>query len=386
MKTLDQVFEQTIRKARTPKGGIVPLFKVFMPSTIQKPLVTTLFSGYIGQGPKVEIFEQKLGRLIKNPYVVTVNTGTSGLHLAYHLCIDKSEAEIITTPMTCAATNIPILNTKQAKIVWADINPKTGLIDPHDIKRKITKRTRAIVMVHWGGNPAEIDEINKLAREYKIKTIEDAAHGFGTRYQGKMLGEKTSDFVIYSFQAIKNINTVDGGVLVCKSKTDYQRAKLLRWYGIDRESKQVGDFRCEKDIVEAGYKFHMNDVSATIGLEMLPYLPLVIGRHRENSLYYQNHLKCESVLESKQARSSCWLHTVLLPKRKRDAFIEYMLENKIQVSKVHVRNDIHSVFKKFRVSLPGVDEFNNRHCCLPVGWWVSRAELKKITKLVNQFL
>lgn len=384
MSYYQKIFNETVKQAKTPPGKQIALFKVFMPKTVKDPLIKTLFSGYIGQGKKVDEFEKKLGARIGNNKVITVNSGTSALHLAYHISINRPGDEIITTPMTCAATNIPIINTKGGKIVWADINPKTGSIDPADVEQKITKRTCAIVMVHWGGNPCDINQLNKIARRYKLITIEDAAHSLGSTYKNKPLGNNTSDFVAYSFQAIKHITTGDGGALFCRKKKDYNRAKLLRWYGIDRE-KKTKDFRCEIDIQEAGYKFHMNDVAATIGIEMLKYLDLIVEKHRENAQYYNEHLKVEYVQENPDGKSSYWLYTILLPKKKRDKFINYMLKNGVQVSKVHVRNDMHTAFKQYKTSLPGVAEFNARHCCIPVGWWITEKEREKIVKLINKF-
>ena len=261
----------------------IPLFKVHFPETVKEDLWNTFTSGYIGQGPKVEEFEKQLGSFFKNKNVLTLNSGTSGLQLALRLSNVTWGDEVISTPMTCTATNMPIL-AAGAKIVWADIDPKTGNIDPNDIEKKITAKTKAIMMVHWGGNPCDIEAIHKLAKDKNIKVIEDAAHAFGAHYQGKKIGSH-SDFVVFSLQAIKHITTVDGGLLLCKSSEDYERGKLLRWYGIDREDNRK-DFRCEKDIKEWGYKFHMNDVCATIGLEQLKYVESIIEKQRKNAQFY----------------------------------------------------------------------------------------------------
>ncbi len=363
---------------------LIPLFKVFMPKSIKKPLLNTLFSGYIGQGPKVEEFEKKWGDWIGNPYVLSLNSGTSALHLALHMVLDKPGDEVITTPMTCAATNTAIVNTKNARIVWADTDPITGLIDPADIRRKITRKTKAIIMVHLGGNTPDISKINHIAKKFNIKTIEDAAHGIGTKYQGKRLGNKTSDFVMYSFQAIKHINTIDGGALVCKLKKDYQRGKLLRWYGIDREIKSE-DLRCEEDVKEAGYKFHMNDVCATIGIEMMKYIDNIIAKHRENAEYYNRHLKVNFVRQNQGCDSSYWLYTIHIKNGKRDDFMHYMIKNGVMASKVHARNDTHSMFKAYKTKLPGLDRFYSTMCNIPVGWWLTKKDKDYIVNLINKY-
>ena len=233
------------------------LFKVHMPKSVDKPLLEVLHSGFIGQGKKVDEFEEKLGQYFGNKKVLTLNSGTSGLHLALRLANVGHGDEVITTAMTCTATNMPIL-AAGAKIVWADVNPITGLIDPQAIEEKITSKTKAIMMVHFGGIPCDIDAINAIAKKYNLKTIEDGAHAIGAEYKGSKIGNH-SDFIMFSLQAIKHFTTVDGGLLLCKDQSDYERGKLLRWYGIDRDEKRK-EFRCEEDIIEYGYKYHMNDI------------------------------------------------------------------------------------------------------------------------------
>ena len=364
----------------------IPLLKVFMPKTVFKPLIKTLTSGYIGEGPKVKEFEKKFGSWLGVKNVLMLNSATSALHLAYHICIANPGDEIISTPMTSLPTNAPIVNIKGAKVVWADIDPITGSIKPEDIEKKITKKTKAIVMVHWGGNPCEINKINRIARKYNIKTIEDAAHSIGSLFKGRHLGNNTSDFVICSFQAIKHITTVDGGALICKNKKNYQRAKLLRWYGIDREAKSLSnDLRCEQNVAEAGYKFHMNDVSATIGIEMMKYVDRIVKSHRENAKYYNENLKTKFIPESINGKSAYWLYTIHIDNNRRDEFMRYMKENGVLVSKVHARNDWHSAFKTSQIKLPGVDQFYSTECCIPVGWWLTKKNLTKIVNLINNF-
>jgi len=364
----------------------IPLLKVFMPKTVIRPLIKTLTSEYIGEGPKVKEFENKFGSWLGTKNILMLNSATSALHLAYHMCIVNPGDEIISTPMTSLPTNAPIINTKGAKVVWADIDPITGLINPKDIEKKITKKTKAIVMVHWGGNPCEIDRINRIAQKYNIKTIEDAAHSIGSLYKGRHLGNNTSDFVVYSFQAIKHITTVDGGALICRNAKDHYRARLLRWYGIDRDKEsKSGDLRCEQDVAEVGYKFHMNDVSATIGIEMIKYVDTIVKSHRRNAKYYNENLKIKFIPESIHSKSAYWLYTVHISNNRRDEFMNYMKKNGVMTSKVHARNDWHSAFKDSQTKLPGVDQFYSTECCIPVGWWLTKKDLIKIVNLINDF-
>lgn len=373
----------------------IPLFKVFIASEVDTPLLEVLHSGYIGEGEKVIEFEKNLQNYFENPYVTTVNNGTAGLHLAYHMALNQNspksyynnnENEIITTPITCTATNTPIINNG-AKVVWADVDPVTGSIDPNDIERKITSKTKAISMVHWGGNPCDIDRINSIAKKYDIKTIEDGAHSMGMIYKGKKFGSH-SDYSVISLQAIKHITSIDGGILMMKSKVDYERSKLLRWYGIDRTIRQNVDLRCELDIVETGYKFHMNDVCATVGNVNFKHVEEILSKHRDNAQFYyeafKDYDKITCVPENPDGQSSFWLFTIHV--HNRDELMVKLGECGIMSSKVHARNDTHTMFKEFYDNnLPGVNSFNATHLCIPVGWWVTKSDREYIAENVIKF-
>jgi len=358
---------------------MIPLFKVHMPGSVLEPLKEVLLSGYIGQGPKVEEFERQLAKWVGNPNCLTLNSGTSALHLAMRLAGVERGTEVIASPMTCNASNEPILE-RGADIVWADINPWDGNIDPLDVERKITPKTKAILAVHWGGYPCDLDVLGRIAKKYGVALIEDAAHAFGATYKGRPVGTHSS-FACFSFQAIKVLTTVDGGLLVCPSVDDYRRGKLLRWYGIDRETPKK-DMRVEEDIKEYGYKFHMNDVNAVIGLEQLKYVENLLYRQRGNAAFYnerfQDLRRVKRLVYQSDRLSSCWLYTIRVDDR--ESFQDWMRARDIMVSQVHVRNDVHTAFKTFRKVLPGVDEFAIRQVSIPVGWWVTDEDREKIAK------
>lgn len=356
---------------------MITLFKVHMPSSVMGPLEKVLMSGYIGQGARVDEFERALVPWVGNPNSLTVNSGTSALHLAMRLAGVERGTEVISSPMTCSATNEPILE-RGGDIVWSDIDPWTGNIDPRDVERKITPKTKAIVAVHWGGYPCEIDELLRISRKYGVALIEDAAHAFGATYRGRPVGS-LSGFVCFSFQAIKLLTTVDGGLLVCPTTDYYRRGKLLRWFGIDRETPRV-DLRCENDIVEYGYKFHLSDVSATIGLEQLKYTKELLEKTRANAAYFDTIVpgmkRVKRLRYENDRLSSYWLYTVRV--NDREGFQEFMKKQDIQVSQVHVRNDVHTAFRQYRRNLPGVDEFTREQVSIPVGWWLTEEDQKRV--------
>jgi dTDP-4-amino-4,6-dideoxygalactose transaminase len=355
-----------------------------MPPEVDAPLLATLHSGYITQGSKVEEFEQKFGEYINNPYVVSVNSCTSALTLAMRLAGVGFDDEVITTPMTCSATNLPILSLG-ARPVFADVDPITGLIDPKSVKRLVTSATKAIVCCDWGGTPCDLDELQKLAEYYDIKLIEDAAHAIGAEYKGRKVGS-IADFTCFSLQAIKHITTGDGGILACRKEDDYNQAKLLRWFGINRDSN-AKDTRINEDIEDWGYKFHMNDVNATIGIEQMNHVKHIVGAHRANALFYNRSMPPE-IKTPPTNDGSYWLYTLVFPNKVvRDKFKEFMADNDVPVSQVHKRNDDYSVFKEFKKRpLEGVTAFSNTMACIPVHWALTAEDLTKIVKLCNNFI
>ena len=365
-------------------GLAIPLFKVHMSESVLVPLAATILSGYIGQGPRVDEFEKALAPWFGNQNVLALNSGTSALQLALRLANVGFGDEVVSTPMTCTATNVPIM-AMGAKIVWADIDPETGNIDPLDVERKITSKTKAIMVVHWGGYPCELVELNRIGKKYGVKVIEDASHAFGASYKGHPMGSH-SDFICFSFQAIKHLTTGDGGALVCRESEAYKRGKLLRWYGIDREAERK-DFRCEEDVKEWGYKFHMNDITATIGLHQLKSIADVLRRHRENAAFYRERLGRLNGLRllnyQRDRVGSYWLFTIRVPDRRR--FMEAMQKSGIVVSQVHSRNDLHTMFSEFRGNLPQLDQFAAEQVSIPVGWWLSEEQRSYVADTIVNF-
>jgi len=362
--------ENSVTELLSGGGNAIPLFKVHMSSSVMEPLKETLMSGYIGQGPKTETFERLLGLWFDNEKVVALNSGTAAIHIALRLAGVSYGDEVISTPMTCSATNEPVL-AMGAKVVWADIDPWTGNIDPEDVKRKITKKTKAIICMDWGGYPCELADLSAIATEHGIKLIEDACQAFDSRYHDKRIG-CLADYTCFSFQAIKFLTTGDGGALACLSDEDYQKAKLLRWFGIDRDAKGY-DLRCEADISEYGYKYQMNDIAATIGIENLKDTGNLIWQTRHNASAYNDMFGTLDTVKllryTDDRRSNYWLYTMRVDNRA--GFVEHMKNAGITVSKVHSRNDLHTIFADSRCDLPGVDEFDSKQISIPVGWWIN---------------
>lgn len=360
---------------------MIPLFRVFMADTAASEVTNVLNSGYIGQGPKVEEFEKQLKaylHALEAP--LTVNSGTSALDLAYHMVGVKNDVDVISTAQTCTATNGP-LALRGANIIWADVNPLTGLIDPTDVARKLTNKTIAIVAVDWGGQPADYAAL----RKFGIPVIEDAAHAFGATINGVPIAQSGGDYVMWSFQAIKHLTTGDGGALL-PPVNEIERGRLLRWFGLDRTSGE--SFRCAQTIQELGYKYQMNDIAAAIGIENLKQMDWVLAQHRSNAKQYSEsfmHLRHIYAPEYTED-SSWWLYTIVMPTSdSRDRFTLYMMDKDIAVSPVHDRNDKHPPLMFGKPKLPGLDHFSSRQIAIPVGWWLSESDKAKIIDAVAKF-
>jgi len=369
---------------------MIPLFKVFMSDKVDKPLLETLYSGYIGQGPKVEEFEAVLKNYFGQKYLITTNSGTSALHLALDMLPSAfGNDTVLASPLTCFASNAPIIKNR-FNLKWVDIDPKTLNMDLDDMARKVDKDVRAVVLPYWGGCPVNPIRLNTILKDlkdkfgFKIVIIEDAAHAFGAEWGDQKVGT-FGHFTMFSFQAIKHLTTVDGGLLICPNKNTYKRAKLLRWYGMDRETDKE-DFRCEADVEEAGFKFHMNDISATIGLINFKHINWILEVHRSNAAFYNQELKNVNGIKlleySPYAKSSYWLYTLLVDKR--TDFMKKMESDGIQVSRVHERNDKYSCAFYYRTMLPNLERVIKHIICIPVGWWVTDEDREYIVKKIKE--
>ncbi len=360
---------------------MIPLIKPYIPppDILMPRIKNILYSGYIAEGEATLEFEARLSELIGNPYCLTMNSGTATLHIALVLAGVKEGDEVISTPLTAEPTNTTIALTG-AKVVFADVDIDTGLISPDSIAANISERTKAIMVVHYAGMVCDMHKINALSKKYNIPVIEDAAHAFMSRFNGQYIGNN-SPYTCFSFQAIKHLTTVDGGLLCLKNDEEYHRARTLRWFGLD---KQVP--RSENNITEAGFKYHMNNVNATIGLVQLECLEENIGRYIENGKYYDEALKDTQgvtlIPYYKNTEPSYWLYTMKVERR--DDFIEMLNKNGVAASPLHLRNDRHSVFKAQPGKTPALDEFYESFIHIPCGWWVMDSDREKIVELIKK--
>lgn len=355
----------------------IPLFKPYVSYRAIFYCVRTLLGTQLAEGKMVKTFEKEFGEKFNKQNVVAVNSGTSALELAYDLAGIGPGDEIITPVLTCTATNLPLVRRK-AKIVFADTDYDLN-INVEDVKRKITKKTKAIVFVHFGGNNRGLKELKKISQERGIILIEDAAQAIGSDYWG------VADFTCVSLQAIKLLTSGDGGILICRSKRDAEVAKRLRWFGIDRDKKQQG---IDVDVKEAGYKYHMSDITASIGLGNLRSIDKVIKHQKELMGIYKSYgLKANIWLTGGLTDYSlgktqtltathfgCFLKTT-------DEYKKHFSERGIQVGDHHYRNDKYTVFGGRVKNCPVMEEIEGKYFFVPQHYGVTKRMAHKIGRI-----
>lgn len=351
---------------------MINLFQPYVPNEAIEQVSKVLRSPCITQGSKVNLFEFEFASLFKVSNPVSVNSGTSALEIAYDLIGLKKSDEVITTPLTCAATNIPLLHRK-VKIVWADIKPDTLCIDPVDVRSKITDKTKAIVQVHLGGVGADVGKVH-------IPVVSDACQA---------LGIFTGDYTCCSFQAIKHITTADGGMLVVKNIEEYHKAKLMRWFGIDRERPIANEWQSYRtrmmnfDIEVLGSKKHMNDVDAAMGIAGLAeYNNILYSRRKLFNLYKKLLEGVPGIRLVDGLVNTYWLCTLLVDSR--DDFAKMLFEAGVETNLVNVRNDVYKIFGGKKSDLPVLNKLESMYICLPIGMHVTEENVEYICEKIRK--
>lgn len=331
---------------------MIPVFKPSYGKEEIESVSEVLRSGWIGLGPKTKEFEERFAAFLRISFAVAVNSATAALHISLKVA-GVEGSEVITTPMTFVSTNHAILYNGGIP-VFADIEPDTLNIDAEDVKRKITEMTRAIVVVHYGGHACEMDQILTIAKANRLKVIEDVAHACGGKFRGQMLGS-LGDFGCFSFHAVKNLATGDGGMITTNDEEADTRLRKLRWVGI---SKSTWD-RSEKkgyswgyNIEELGFKYHMNDITAALGLVQLAKLGQTNSRRRYLAERYTHLLSdiewIEKPVEKDYTRSA-WHNYVIKVANPaaRDSLMEHLKAHGISTGMHYIPNHLYQMYRPY---------------------------------------
>jgi perosamine synthetase len=349
------------------------LFKVYTPDfPVGRELENILRSGQLTSGHHVRIFENQLKEYLGNPYIMVTGSNTYASLIALALCNVQNGDEVIASAMACLASNQPVLNFG-GKLVWADIDPRTGTLNPDEVRKKITPKTKAILHYHWGGYPGYIDEINAIGVEYGIPIIDDAIESFGAEYKSNKLGNTGTPITTFSFQTVRLPNSVDGGAIAFADEATYLKALRMRDFGIDRTTfrDSLSEITATSDISNLGYNAIMNELNAFLGSKVMEQTPALIAQQRINAQKWDSYCAergYQSLNRPGEILPNYWIYSFLTPHQEQDLIA--IRESGYYASKVHIRNDYYSCFGKFDENLAGVKTFAQQQLSVPSGWWV----------------
>ena len=313
-------------------------------------VVDVLRSDYLTTGPKIAEFEKMVADYVGAKYAVAISNGTSALHAACFAAGIQAGDEVITTPLTFAASSNCVLYCGGTP-VFADVDPKTYNIDPEDIRRKITDKTKAIIAVHLAGQPCDMDEIHKIAKEHDLLVIEDGAHALGSVYKGKKIGT-LSDMTTFSFHPVKPITTGEGGMIVTDNKEFYQKMMLFRSHGITRDENLMtrNDGPWFYQQLDLGYNYRITDIQCALGCSQMKKLDRFLARRKEIVAHYNEAFAdCENIVTPYQlpeTESGWHLYIVQVKNCDRRKVFETLREQGIAVNVHYIPVYMHSYYQE----------------------------------------
>jgi perosamine synthetase len=343
-------------------------------------------SRWLGLGPVVKEFEGKVKELIGARNVIAVNTGTSAIHIALEAFGVGKGDEVIAPSLTYVATIQAILQAG-AVPVFCDIDENTLNTDVEDVKKKITSRTKAVLPVHYGGLPCDMDALTALCAERKLLLIEDAAHAFGSKYKGTFIG-KFGDATCFSFDPIKNITCGEGGA-VCTENDDV--AELIRTkiiLGVEKETwrryrEQRGWFY---EVTTPGYRYHMSNINAAIGLCQLKKLEKFMEKKRHYVRKYDEALEGVDgirLLTRDYQQTAPFFYVIRV--KNRDAFTDFLKNKGIDVGVHYIPNHLQPLFSKYSLSLPATDTVWKEIVTLPLYYDMTDEIFDTVVARVKEF-
>lgn len=352
---------------------MVPIYKPYMPENLIGGVNEILYSGQLGFGEFGKQFEQQLEVFIGCEYLLSISSYNTAMQIVLATLGLKSGDEIIASPVSCLASNQPFA-INGLKIIWADIDPKKGTMCPEDVSAKITKNTKAIFHNHFCGYLGNIDAINAIGLEFGIPIIDDGIEAFGSEYKGNKLGNVGSDITIFSFQTVRLPNTIDGGAIVFKDQHLYEKAKLIRDYGIERSKFRTsdGEINPDCDITLPGFGGLMSELNSFIGTKQMVDIEHLLSLQRRNAEVWKNKFEAESdinpLVVHEEVNPNYWVFG-LLCENKRQTINAFKAKG-FYATGVHINNNIYTIFNN-QSSLKGVNEFMQNYVAIPSGWWVN---------------
>ncbi len=365
----------------------IPLFGVVKLPEMEAAALEVLRSGRIANGDYVARFEEGIGQIIGRPNVVSTVDMTSAIFLALYMAGVGEGDEVLTTSFACMSTNSAIAQCG-AVPVWVDVQPQSVEIDLEDLISKISTKTKAVILYHVAGYPGPAKEVAALCQERGLALIEDCDNALYASREGVPVGSH-GDFAVYSFYPTRQINTTEGGALVCRSPDMAARARKLRRFGIDAATfrNASGEINPSSDIPEIGWAFTMNNLCAALGCAQLPTAAYRVTKTRENvAKLVQKFARFRGVQPlsvSPEAQPAYWVLLLLVDNR--DDVLAHMRQQGVMVSCVHQRNDLYTGFRVGALcNLPNTQHIQDHLLAIPCGWWLMDEDLRSIaTALQN---
>ena len=348
-------------------------------------VVEVLKSPYLTCGPKVKEFEQAICDYTGAKYCVAVNSATSGLHIAMLAAGVKEGYEVITSPMTFLAS-ANCARYCGATVKFADIEKDTANIDPNEIKKQITSKTKAIVPVHFAGQSCNMEEISKIAKENNLFIIEDAAHAIGSDYKDTKVGScEYSDMTVFSFHPVKTITTAEGGAVVTNNEELYKKLCAFRSHGMNKDGEMVNDWRYE--MRELGYNYRMTDIQAALGISQLKRLDKFKKRRREIVDYYNKNLDIKHLIEKDFSNACFHLYPILVEDREKFYFDAKKVGLGLQVHYIPVHTQPYYQEQGYKWGdYPNAEEYYKHCISLPLYPELTDEDLKEIVKRIKEIL
>jgi len=361
----------------------ISVFSPNIPESVVDAAAKALRSKWVNVGQETTLFEKAFAEKFGIKHAIALNSCTSALRLAYAIAGVGPNDEVVSPAFTMIATNTAILE-QFASPIFADVEYETANIDPADVERRITKKTKAIVCVHNLGYPCNLEELREIAHAHNLPLVEDCAHAIGAIYRGEIIGFN-SDFACYSFAPVKHITTGDGGMLATNNDEFFDAANRRSWFGMDREKRDSQTGYYAHDITEVGYKMRMNSFLAAIGREQLQYIDKILAKRREKARIYDKELqdaKGVALMEYQTDRQSSY-HLYPIHVERREKFVAAMAAKGVELYVQNFRNDQFTIFGKQRKDLPNTDRIDKDFICLPIHEDLTPDDLQYIISAVK---
>lgn len=375
------------------KQKTIPYGRQWIDQKDIQEVARVLRSDWLTQGPKVAEFERAIADYCKVKYAVAFSSGTAALHAAYFVLGIKKGDEVITAPLTFVATANAVVYCG-AMPVFADVLPDTLNIDPKEIAKKITPRTKAIAIVDFAGQPCDFSVIEKIAKKHNLFLVEDASHALGSQYKGRKVGS-LADLTVLSFHPVKTITAGEGGAVLCNKKEFYEKLKTFRHHGIVKKPEKGAWYY---EIEELGYNYRLTDIHCALGLSQMKKLPIFVKRRREIVEKYRKGFAATEeiiLISEKEFSKAAWhIYPIQLDlkclKIGRKEFFEKLLEKGIKCQVHYMPVHLHPFYKKDfgykKGDFPIAEKYYQRAITLPLFPKMTDGDVNYVIKAVKEII